>query len=45
MAVINDTVGALLAGAHTDQDCQIGLILGENFIIILIHIKAEGCPH
>ena len=28
MAVINDTVGALLAGAHNDRDCQIGLILG-----------------
>jgi len=30
VAVINDTVGALLAGAHTDQDCQIGLILGTG---------------
>jgi len=30
VAVINDTVGALLAGAHNDRDCQIGLILGTG---------------
>jgi len=30
VAVINDTVGALLAGAHLDRDCQIGLILGTG---------------
>lgn len=36
VAVINDTVGALLAGAHLDEDCQIGIILGnlENLIIL-----------
>ncbi|KAF6035869.1 Pak3 [Bugula neritina] len=30
VAVINDTVGALLAGAHLDEDCQIGIILGTG---------------
>lgn len=32
VAVINDTVGALLACAHMDSDCQIGLILGMGIL-------------
>lgn len=29
LAVINDTVGALMSCAHSDRECAIGLILGE----------------
>ena len=29
LAVINDTVGALMSCAHSDRNCAIGLILGE----------------
>jgi len=28
--VINDNVGVLMAGAHTDPNCRIGLILGTG---------------
>lgn len=30
LAVINDTVGALMSCAHSDRDCAIGLILGTG---------------
>jgi len=30
VAVINDNVGVLMAGAHTDANCRIGLILGTG---------------
>lgn len=29
LAVINDTVGALMSCAHSDNSCAIGLILGK----------------
>ena len=29
MAIINDPVGALMAGAHEDKHCCVGLILGK----------------
>ncbi|GFS24546.1 phosphotransferase [Elysia marginata] len=29
LAVINDTVGALMSCAHSDRNCAVGLILGE----------------
>ena len=29
LAVINDTVGALMSCAHQDRECAIGLILGK----------------
>ena len=28
--MINDNVGVLMAGAHTDLNCRIGLILGTG---------------
>lgn len=32
VAVINDAVGTLMSAAHSDRNCEIGLILGElNF--------------
>jgi len=30
VAVINDNVGVLMAGAHSDPNCRIGLILGTS---------------
>lgn len=29
LAVINDTVGALMSCAHEDRKCAVGLILGK----------------
>jgi len=30
VAILNDTTGTLVAGAHDYPDCAIGLILGTN---------------
>jgi len=30
VAIINDNVGVLMAGAHSDPNCRIGLILGNT---------------
>ena len=30
IAIINDPVGALMAGAHKDPKCRVGLILGTG---------------
>lgn len=38
LAVINDTVGALMSCAHNDRDCAIGLILGK----LLIHLNCNS---
>ena len=32
LAVINDTVGALMSCAHSDRECAIGLILGKLIV-------------
>lgn len=29
VAVVNDAVGTLMSAAHSDQQCEIGLILGQ----------------
>jgi uncharacterized sodium:solute symporter family permease YidK len=36
LAVINDTVGALMSCAHDDRNCAIGLILGKLLLKVEI---------
>lgn len=36
VAVINDTVGALMSCAHSDRKCAVGIILGKYRLIIII---------
>lgn len=40
LAVINDTVGALMSCAHSDRQCAVGLILGENFFLTILYHKS-----
>lgn len=37
VAVLNDTTGTLIQGAHLDKSCGIGLILGEGYDMMLVH--------
>ena len=44
IAIINDPVGALIAAAHSDKHCNVGVILGKIHIIvpkksISVHVK------
>ena len=34
VAIINDNVGVLMAGAHSDLDCKVGLIVGKHHSVI-----------
>ena len=41
LAVINDTVGALMSCAHSDNQCAIGLILGKYPVFIFTSLMVQ----